>query len=51
MTVTETGAVRLRGREYPCYCKAPVSELVALPERERTTAWNHIFQHTKKGAA
>ena len=51
MTVKEAGTVLLRGREYPCYCKMPVSELKALPEREQARAWDHINKHLEEGAA
>lgn len=49
MNATTSTVVRLHGREYPCYCKASVDELTALPERERARAWNHILQHTEPG--
>lgn len=48
MTAEHPTTVRLHGREYPCYCKAPVSELKALPEPEFWRAWNHIKEHTAK---
>jgi hypothetical protein len=40
--------IQIRGRQYPCYCKVPASELFALTERERARAWSHILQHTAK---
>ena len=51
MIVKEADTVLLRGREYPCYCKAPVSELKALPEREQDRAWDHIRKHLEERAA
>jgi len=43
--IPSPSAIEFRGREYPCYCKMPVSELNSLPEPERAKAWNHICQH------
>lgn len=51
MSFTETGAGRIRGREYPCYCKMPWSLLKALPEREQARAWDHINKHLDERAA